>query len=129
MPLNAGKNTPKKKSYWPILLIFCLYSISFTMVFPAFPTLLLNFTGDDSSLASEYFGTATCLKYFLEFFASPCFGALSDKVGRRPILLFSLFIMTIEFLLLAFFPSLYMIFITRAMSGMMLNVNVYSVYN
>ena len=117
MPLSGNKNVPKKKSYWPILLIFCLYSIAFTMVFPAFPTLLLNFTGDDSSLASEYFGTATCLKYFLEFFASPCFGTLSDRIGRRPILLFSLFIMAVEFLLLAFSPSLYMIFITRAMSG------------
>lgn len=103
--------------YLPILTVFCLYSIALTMIFPALPTLLLKLTQDDASRASEIYGTATFLKFALEFFSASLLGGMSDRLGRKPILLLSLTIISIEFVLLACFPSLTMLYVTRALSG------------
>ena len=119
MALNSGSKTVLKKiSYVPILIVFFMYSIAFSMTFPALPKLLLTFTHDDSTMASDYFGAVTTLKFLLEFFSGPFLGSLSDRIGRRPILLFSLFALVIEMFLLALLPSIAIIFLSRAMSGM-----------
>jgi hypothetical protein len=111
----------KKKNRAPSLIIFLmcfwLYAISYTLVIPAFPSLLLEVTHGESDLASVYYGTASCLRYMLEFFSSPYLGNLSDSIGRKKILILSLLTMCLEFLLLALYPSVGTIFVVSVISG------------
>jgi DHA1 family tetracycline resistance protein-like MFS transporter len=100
------------------LFCFWLYSLSFTISLPAFPSLLLQVTNGDSDLASRYYGYTSSLRYLLEFFSNPYLGNLSDTIGRKKILILSLLIVNLEFFLLAIFPSVTTIFITAVLSGL-----------
>ncbi len=55
----------------------------------------------------------------MQFFMSPILGSLSDKYGRRPVLLLSLFGLGLDFLLLAFAPNIFWLFIGRIIAGIM----------
>ncbi|HEU5291907.1 MAG TPA: TCR/Tet family MFS transporter, partial [Cyclobacteriaceae bacterium] len=55
----------------------------------------------------------------VQFFCAPIVGALSDRYGRRPVLLGSLFGFGVDYLFLAFAPSLWMFFIGRILAGVM----------
>ena len=65
------------------------------------------------------YGAASFMKYFFEFFSSPFLGNLSDSYGRKVVLLCSLFAFCFEFLILALYPSVLSVFITRAISGLL----------
>lgn len=100
------------------LLCFWLYAISYTLVIPAFPALLLEITGGKSSASSTYYGLASCIRYILEFFSSPFLGNLSDSIGRKRILMISLLTMCVEFFLLAAFPYIWTVFVVSIISGL-----------
>lgn len=101
-----------------ILIIFWLYALSFTLVITSFPTLLLELTGNDVARSSMLYGLVSCIRYSLEFFSSPWLRSLSDKHGRRPIVLFSLFCVNLEFFLLSSVPSVSTLILSRCVSGL-----------
>jgi len=69
--------------------------------------------------ASLLYGIASFIKYFFEFFSSPLLGNISDSYGRKIVLLTSLFAFCFEFLILALYPSVLSVFITRGISGLL----------
>lgn len=71
--------------------------------------------------ASLLYGIASFIKYFFEFFSSPLLGNISDSYGRKIVLLLSLFAFCFEFLILALYPSVLSVFITRGISGLLDN--------
>ena len=101
-----------------VLFTFFLYSLAFTLVIPAFPSLLLRINNGRSDRASTMYGLASCIRYFLEFFPSPFLGNLSDSYGRKNILVMSLAIMSLELLALGLFPSVITIFVMSCLSGL-----------
>eukprot|EP00601_Ochromonadales_sp_CCMP2298_P031618 CAMPEP_0173342768 /NCGR_PEP_ID=MMETSP1144-20121109/10405_1 /TAXON_ID=483371 /ORGANISM="non described non described, Strain CCMP2298" /LENGTH=232 /DNA_ID=CAMNT_0014289427 /DNA_START=171 /DNA_END=866 /DNA_ORIENTATION=- len=107
-----------KKSYAVIMLLFMLYALSFSLVIPAIPGLVLELVHNNTSKSSYYFGGATAMRYLIEFFSSPVLGSLADVKGRKGILLVSFLTCSVEFFLLAFAPSIPMLFFARAVSGM-----------
>lgn len=118
---NDGSGETKVRSFSSLkIFLFCfwLYSVSFTICIPAFPSLLLEVTSGDNDLASRYYGWASSIRYLLEFFSNPYLGNLSDTIGRKRVLLLSLVIVCIEFFLLAIFPSVTTIFVTAVLSGL-----------
>ena len=117
----------------PILVAFSLYAVSFGLIVPAFPALLNQFTEDNVELSSLYFGTGltcrltslpslTCpanfIKHGLEFFSTPILGTLSDTFGRRPVLLFALFVVSLEAFLIALFPSVSAMMCAKVLAGL-----------
>ena len=123
VPSSDGMEGKEKKkviftSLRICLFCFWLYAISYTLVIPAFPSLLLEVTGGNSGLASTYYGFASSIRYTLEFFSSPFLGNLSDSLGRKKILMISLAAMCIEFFLLAIFPSIGTVFVVSVISGL-----------
>jgi MFS family permease len=70
-----------------VLIIFLLYTLSFSLVIPAYPKLLLNLNHDNSATASLTYGMVSSLRYLLEFFSNQYLGLLSDRIGRKPILI------------------------------------------
>ena len=105
------------KSILPLLVVFTIYSISLSMTIPAAPLLMLEITGNQSGRASILYGASSFLKYLVEFFSSPLLGNYSDSFGRKPMLLLSLAVVTVELIMLGVSPHIAIIFITRAMSG------------
>lgn len=107
-----------KKSYVIICFLYWYYSLVYTIIIPALPALTLQITNDSSSRAGYLLGVANFVRYIMEFFASPVMGSLADYQGRKPMLISSFAICAVEFGLLCFFPSVGMVFFTRAMAGM-----------
>lgn len=92
-------------------------AMSFGLMIPIMPALLKHFTGGDTASASEWsvlFGTAGGA---MSFMSGPVLGMLSDRFGRRPVLLVSLAGLGFDFLLMAFAPSLWWLLAGRIISG------------
>lgn len=104
----------------PLAVIFATVMIDaagIALIFPILPGLLRSLTGRDE--VSSLFGGMLALYAFMQFACAPVLGVLSDRYGRRPVLLLSLAGSTIDYLVMAFTPYLWLLFIGRAMSGMM----------
>jgi len=87
------------------------------LIIPSLPDVVRRFVVDEH-LVSEYFGYFISAYAFMQFLASPLLGALSDLYGRRPVLLTSLFMAGIDYLFMAFAPTLPLLFIGRMISGL-----------
>jgi len=90
----------------------------FGVIIPVMPKLIEQLLGvDDISKASQYGGWLTFAYAFMQFLFAPVLGNLSDKYGRRPVLLFSLFGFGIDYLLLSFAPTIAWLFLGRLIAG------------
>ncbi len=87
------------------------------LIIPILPSLLQEFANGDISLASRYSGILMASYAIMQFIFSPIMGGLSDKYGRRPVLLFSLFGFGLDYILLGFAPNLAWLFVGRIIAG------------
>lgn len=103
----------------PLAVIFAtvmLDAIGIGLIFPILPALIQSVT--HTSDVARWIGALTALYAVMQFVFAPVLGALSDRFGRRPILLVSLAGASIDYLLLAFAPTLWMLFVGRAIAGL-----------
>ena len=100
-----------------ILVTICLDSIGLGIIIPSFPTLISETAHVPISQASQYFGWVMGAYAFMQFIFSPLIGNLSDRFGRRPILLISVLGMSLDYLVMYFAPDLWWLVIGRAVSG------------
>ena len=91
--------------------------IGLGIIIPVLPKLIEEMIGGDLSMASTYAGWLMFAYATMQFLFSPIIGALSDKYGRRPVLLISLFGFGIDYLLMGFAPTIIWLFIGRLISG------------
>jgi MFS transporter, DHA1 family, tetracycline resistance protein len=87
------------------------------LILPVLPKLLEELIQGNISDAAKWGGRLTAVYAVMQFFFSPILGGLSDKYGRRPVLLFSLLGLAIDYLFLSFAPSLAWLFVGRAIAG------------
>ena len=108
-----------RKAAMGFIFITLLIDVTgFGLIIPVMPKLieqLLHIT--DISKASQYGGWLTFAYAFMQFIFAPILGNLSDKYGRRPVLLFSLFGFGIDYLFLSFAPSIAWLFVGRLIAG------------
>jgi DHA1 family tetracycline resistance protein-like MFS transporter len=100
-----------------ILLTVVLDVLSFGLLIPVLPNLLVEFTSGDIELASWYQGIFGTVWAAMQFVFSPLLGAVSDRYGRRPVLLISCFGLAADYVLIALAPDLIWLFIGRVLSG------------
>lgn len=91
--------------------------IGFGIIIPVIPSLIQKLTGGDMSVASRYGGFLMFAYAIMQFLFAPVLGNLSDRYGRRTIILISLFGFGIDYLLLAWAPNIVWLFIARIISG------------
>jgi len=91
--------------------------IGLGIIIPVLPTLITELTGGSISDASIYGGWLMFAYAFMQFLFAPILGGISDKVGRRPVLLFSLFGFALDYLLMALAPTIFWLFIGRILAG------------
>ncbi|CAN7292777.1 TCR/Tet family MFS transporter [Phenylobacterium sp. LjRoot219] len=100
-----------------VLVSLGLDTLSLCLLIPVFPPLVQQFQGGDAASAGRWIGLLTAVWAVAQFFGSPIMGALSDRFGRRPVLLASIFGLGLDNLLMAFAPNLTWLFIGRVLSG------------
>lgn len=111
------KNTNK-----PLLFIFITVLvdvIGLGIIIPIVPKLIENLTGLGINEASKYGGWLLFSFAIMQFIFSPILGGLSDRFGRRPILLLSLFGLGLDYIFHAFAPSIAWLFVGRIIAGIM----------
>lgn len=91
--------------------------IGIGIIIPVIPDLIRDLTGEGISEAAKYSGWLMFAYAIMQFCFSPILGGLSDKYGRRPILLFSLFGLGFDYLFSAFAPTITWLFIGRILAG------------
>lgn len=106
----------RPKTHFIFATIF-LDMLGVGLLIPIFPDIIRRFS-DDPAEVSELFGYFISIYALMQFIASPVLGALSDRFGRRPILLTSLFAAGIDYLIMAFAPALWVVFLGRVISGL-----------
>lgn len=88
------------------------------LIIPVMPKLIEDLLQtSDISKASQYGGWLTFAYAFIQFLFAPVLGNLSDKYGRRPVLLLSLLGFGIDYLFLSFAPSIGWLFVGRIIAG------------
>lgn len=91
--------------------------IGFGIIIPVLPKLIEHLIHGNISEAAAYAGLLTLAYSSMQFLFSPLIGNLSDKFGRRPVLLSSLFGFGVDYLFLAFAPSIGWLFVGRLIAG------------
>ena len=109
----------KKAAVGFIFITLLLDVTGIGIIIPVMPSLIMELTGEGLSAASKYGGWLIFAYAFFQFIFSPIVGALSDKFGRRPVLLVSLFGFGLDYILLALAPDLWWLFVGRVISGIM----------
>lgn len=103
------------RSIFVIILVVALDAIGIGLIFPILPSLLQELTG--SAEISTTYGLVLAAYAAMQFLFSPILGLLSDRFGRRPVLLLSLAGAAIDYLIMAFTPSLAVLVIGRLIAG------------
>ena len=102
-----------------ILITLFLDILSIGIIIPVLPELVLQFVGGNISDASWYAGLISGSYSLMQFLFAPVLGALSDRFGRRPVILAAMFGLGIDFLIQGFAPNLAWLFVGRLFAGMM----------
>jgi len=114
----------------PLIVIFTaigLDAVGIGLIFPILPRLLEDVTHTPN--IALYIGIMTALYATMQFLFAPMFGALSDNIGRRPVLLISIAGAAINYVIMAFAPQLWMLVVGRAIAGLTsANVSVATAY-
>jgi DHA1 family tetracycline resistance protein-like MFS transporter len=87
------------------------------IVIPVLPKLIEAFEGGDTARAAETFGVFGTAWGLMQFLAMPVIGSLSDRFGRRPVILLSCLGLGLDFFLMALAPNLQWLFVGRIISG------------
>ncbi|MEI6525131.1 MAG: MFS transporter, partial [Planctomycetota bacterium] len=100
-----------------ILITVLMDVLSLGLVIPITAKLVKELAGDNAIDAASYVGWFGTIWAFMQFFSSPLMGALSDRFGRRPVLLLSAFGLGIDYIIMALAPNLTWLFIGRILTG------------
>ena len=103
----------------PLIIIFStvvLDAIGSGLIFPILPRLLQSVTG--VSDIAPYVGIVYSIFALMQFAFMPVLGVMSDRFGRRPVLLVALAGASVDYVLLSFAPQLWMLIVARAIAGL-----------
>lgn len=100
-----------------IFVTILLDMLALGVIMPILPKLIESFVDNDTAHAARIFGLFGTAWALMQFVFSPVLGALSDRFGRRPVVLLSNFGLAADYVLMALAPSLVWLFVGRVISG------------
>lgn len=100
-----------------VLITVLIDTIGFGMIMPVLPKLVVELTGEPLNRAAIYGGWLAFNYAILQFVCAPLIGNLSDRFGRRPVLLFSVGALGVDYIVMGFAPSLAWLFVGRSIAG------------
>jgi MFS transporter, DHA1 family, tetracycline resistance protein len=100
-----------------IFVTILLDMLALGLIMPILPKLVESFVDNDTARAARIFGLFGTAWALMQFLFSPIIGSLSDRYGRRPVVLLSNFGLGLDYVLMALAPSLIWLFVGRVISG------------
>lgn len=117
MAANAPINGEGRNALLFIFITILINMIGFGIIMPVMPELIMEVTGQPRADAARWGGILSMAFAVMQFIMMPVMGSLSDRFGRRPVILGSLAAYSFDFLLMAIAPSLAILFIARILAG------------
>jgi DHA1 family tetracycline resistance protein-like MFS transporter len=115
---HAPSAPPRRAAAFGFVFATALMNaVSFGIMIPILPNLIKQFVGGDTAAASEWNVIFSTVWGFMQFVCGPLLGMLSDRFGRRPVLLLSIFGLFGDFLFMYYAPSLAWLFVGRVLNG------------
>ena len=102
-----------------ILVTLFIDILGIGIIVPILPVLIREFLGGNNVQAAVYYGVIISTYATMQFLCAPVLGALSDRYGRRPVILVSLFGLGIDYLIQGWAPSIGWLFLGRIIAGIM----------
>lgn len=115
---TATSQPPKKNAFFFVIVCVVMNMLAFGLIMPIMPALMFDLTGLPASQSVSINGWLSATFAVANFFAMPIIGGLSDRYGRRPVLLASIAMLGVDFLIMALAPTLTILFIGRALGGL-----------
>jgi DHA1 family tetracycline resistance protein-like MFS transporter len=109
--------TPGKNALVFVAITVLLDTIGFGLIIPVLPALLVDLTGEAVNRAAIDGGWLAFVYAAVQFLCAPMLGNLSDRHGRRPVLLFAVGALGIDYLIMGFAPTIGWLFVGRAIAG------------
>ena len=100
-----------------VFIAVLIDSIGFGIVLPVLPQLIVELTGVHMGPAAAYGGWLSFVFAVVQFFCAPILGNLSDRFGRRPVLLSALFVLGLDYLIMGVAPTIGWLFFGRIVAG------------
>jgi DHA1 family tetracycline resistance protein-like MFS transporter len=117
--MNSPDTTasPRRAATAFIFVTVVLDMLALGMIIPVLPGLIEDFLGGDTARAAKIFGFFGSIWALMQFVSMPVMGGLSDRFGRRPVILLSNLGLGLDYILMALAPNLRWLFIGRVISG------------
>src|SRR6266571_826894 len=107
----------RRATFWFIFGTVLLDMLALGIIAPVFPKLVIQLEGGNETSAARLVGLFGTLWAAMQFLFAPVLGALSDRVGRRPVILVSCFGLGLDYVIMALAPTVGWLFLGRALSG------------
>lgn len=114
---DTPKHGPTRAAFIFVFITVLLDMLALGIIIPVLPELVIHFEGGDSASAAMYYGLFGAVWAGMQFLFSPFIGALSDRFGRRPVILLSTLGLALDYFIMATAPTLAWLFVGRALSG------------
>ena len=111
------RDTTRRAATVFIFVTVLIDMLTFGMIGPVLPKLIASFVGNNYASAAELIGIFATVWALMQFFCSPLLGMLSDRVGRRPVILVSNAVAVVDLAIMALAPNLWWLFAGRVLSG------------
>ena len=120
---------PRRAATLFIFVTVLIDMLTFGMIGPVLPKLIAGFVDNNYARAAEIIGIFATAWALMQFFCSPLLGMLSDRVGRRPVILLSNAVTVVDYAIMALAPNLWWLFAGRVLSGIATaNISTASAY-
>jgi DHA1 family tetracycline resistance protein-like MFS transporter len=117
--MSEPVSTPASRFALAFIFITMLVdTIGLGIIIPVTPKIITQLTGEGLSGAASWGGWLMFIFALMQFFCAPIFGNLSDRFGRRPVLIISLIALGIDYLITGLAPTMVWLFVGRILSGM-----------
>ena len=100
-----------------IFITLLIDVLGFGLIIPVLPRLVATLSGGGLNTSAHIFGLLMAVFGLMQFLFSPILGGLSDRFGRRPVLLLSLVFSGIDYILMALAPTIGWLFVGRVLAG------------
>ena len=119
--MSETQSTTPTLKYTMGMVAFIVFidMVGIGLIIPVMPTLLETITGESVDRTAEIGGLLAFSYALMQFLFAPVVGGLSDRYGRRPVLLVTLFLLGIDYIIMALAPNLWWLFAGRLLSGIM----------
>jgi DHA1 family tetracycline resistance protein-like MFS transporter len=110
-------SSQRQPALWFAVMVVLIDALGFSIIMPIMPDLLVGMTGDTVAGSAIIGGVMMAVYALNQFIFGPVMGALSDRYGRRPLIIFCLATLVIDYVIMALAETVWLLFVGRFLAG------------